>query len=112
VGVGARVGVADCTSNGLVDSGQQFALDANWAVRHMPSGLCVAADSVTAGAELTLQPCAATTDARQQFRNDYTSIRNSNVPVTVGSLLLVANSTMATLAAAAPLPGSGWGAWV
>lgn len=108
---GATVGVAPCTSNGLASGLQTFVLDADWALRYAASGLCVEAAVMAAGATLTLQPCAAATEPRQQFRNDYTHIRNGPTPVSLGPYLLVAsNATGATVGKLPPLHG-GWATW-
>ena len=82
--VGDTLVAADCETNGDIDPNQQFLLQANsWQLYHVASGLCAEASDEMDGATLSLQKClyGATT---QQFRNDYTSIRNNLVAVTLG----------------------------
>lgn len=94
---GARLRVRPCASNGLAVDDQAFELLSNWAIRHVKSGLCAAVDKeIAAGEPVVLATCNAS-DPRQQFRNDYTRVRNTVVPLTVGSLHLTAYAKDATV---------------
>lgn len=80
---GMRLGVRECTPNGIFDSAQAFELRANWQIRHVESieglenddmrrnSLC--AEAAHDGS-LYLQACDIKSE--QEFRNDYTTIRN------------------------------------
>lgn len=68
----ATLGARECSANGLADASQRFELRPNWQIRHLPSKLCVDATNATV---LSLQPCKPNY-AFQEFRNDYTTIRN------------------------------------
>jgi len=72
-----------CVSNGLAADDQKFELLADWQLRHIPTGLCAQYMSDTQG--VTLEQCEFGA-ATQQFRNDYTRIRNAVVPVTLSNL--------------------------
>eukprot|EP00041_Stephanoeca_diplocostata_P017039 m.339013 g.339013 ORF g.339013 m.339013 type:complete len:833 (+) comp20573_c0_seq1:46-2544(+) len=88
--VGTSVASANCTPNGVVDPAQAFDLRADWLLEHHASGLCVEASTATAGATLSLQKCEHG-KLTQQFRNDYTRIRNGAVPVTLGAYEAISN---------------------
>jgi galactosylceramidase len=82
---GAPIGVTDCETNGKIDPAQQFELRANsWQLYHVASGMCAEASNDAIGASLSLQPCVFN-KKEQQFRNDYTNIRNNNVWVSLGA---------------------------
>ena len=82
---GAPIGVTDCETNGKIDPAQQFELRANsWQLYHVASGMCAEASDDAAGATLSLQPCVFN-KREQQFRNDYTNIRNKIVGVSLGA---------------------------
>ena len=70
----------DCQANGLIDEAQDFELLSSWLIRHNPSGLCVAG---TSSLQLVLRKCDQS-NPLQQFRNDYTRIRNAAVPLFFG----------------------------
>lgn len=76
---GDELHTRNCTTNGLATTDQIFELLPSWLLLHKPSKLCV-----SAGAKVTLDTCD-TNNPAQQFRNDYTRIRNAVVPMTVGS---------------------------
>jgi len=74
---GDAVFAANCSmGNGKIIPSQQFNLLANWQLEHASTGMCVTASSPSAGAGLSLQPCVHGM-VTQQFRNDYTNIRNN-----------------------------------
>lgn len=82
---GSPIGVTDCETNGKIDPAQQFQLRANsWQLFHVASGMCAEALADEAGATISLQPCIFN-KKEQQFRNDYTNIRNRNVIVSLGA---------------------------
>jgi hypothetical protein len=71
-----------CTPNGLTADSERFDVTSNWQIKHLPSGLCVTAldgdGNDASPIELTLQKCVHDY-APQQFRNDYTQLRNQGV---------------------------------
>ena len=75
--VGDSLFARNCSSNGVGVNDLMWELDANWLLRHVPSGLCA-----TAGTDntLSLQKCVLGND-RQKFTNDYTRIRNKECPL-------------------------------
>ena len=90
---GDRLVAVDCQPNGLIAYDQDFDLLSSWLIRHNPSNLCVSASAIKSLAELRLQECNSS-DPRQQFRNDYTRVRNEIVPLWLGEtrdLLLAGN---------------------
>lgn len=93
---GTLVAATKCATNGFALQEQTFDLLASWGIRHVPSGLCVAAKAAQGGSQLHLAPCDPT-DARQQFRNDYTNVRNRPVPFTVTENLIMSGSTDGTV---------------
>lgn len=95
-GAGARLRLRRCVANGLAVEDQAFDLLSNWGIRHVKSGLCVAADAPAAGAQLALAACDGA-DMRQQLRNDYTSVRNHAVPFSLSSLLLTGHPLNASV---------------
>ena len=72
----------NCSSNGVGVSDLAWELDANWMLRHVPSGLCATASGNTTGSTLSLQKCVLGNDL-QKFTNDYTRIRNTEEPLTL-----------------------------
>ena len=70
--------VRDCVPNGRSVADQQFKLKSNWQIVHIPSGLCAETQGTSS---VVLAACDAT-KATQQFRNDYTRVRNAVVPFT------------------------------
>ncbi|CAE8624763.1 unnamed protein product, partial [Polarella glacialis] len=76
---GAAVKARPCETNGLAAEDQTFDLIADWGIRHLKSGLCVSASSLTAGSGFVLAECHPDS-ASQQLRNDYTRVRNENSP--------------------------------
>ena len=86
--VGTKLSVRACQPNGVAAADQSFELLADWQLRHLPSGLCAAAASATAGAAVQLDTCKFDSEL-QKFENDYTRIRNQVDPMT-----LVANSAL------------------
>jgi len=79
-----------CAANGLIAEDQHFQLLPDWGIRHPSSGLCVSASSGADVTSLTLAECNPR-DSLQQFRNDYTRIRDTTQPLTVkiGEALLL-----------------------
>jgi galactosylceramidase len=83
--VGDSIVATDCEANGSIDPSQHFILKANsWQLYHVASNLCVEASTASSGAALSLQTCVHGLTT-QEFRNDYTTIRNAVVPVTLGA---------------------------
>ena len=83
--VGEALVASDCETNGDIDSAQHFVLRANsWQLYHVASKLCAEASVAGDGATLSLQPCVYG-KTEQEFRNDYTNIRNAAVKVTLGA---------------------------
>jgi galactosylceramidase len=80
---GRVVSVRHCVPNGFAAEDQQFELLADWQLRHIPSQLCLEYKSDTESP--TLEICEFN-EPKQQFRNDYTRIRNSVVPVELTTL--------------------------
>jgi len=74
--VGMAVVTQRCPPNGLTVDNEAFALLADWGIRHIASGLCVSSGK----GGLVLAECVPT-DARQQFRNSYTRIRDTVQPI-------------------------------
>ena len=72
----------NCSSNGVLVNDLTWELDANWMLRHVPSGLCATASGNTTGSKLSLQKCVLGNDL-QKFTNDYTRIRNTEEPLTL-----------------------------
>lgn len=101
--VGAPVEARDCARNTDADPAQAFSLRANsWWLVHPASGLCVEAASADSGAKLALAVCKFG-QKTQQFRNDYTRIRNTLSSVTLGAYVPGASDdTTLTLVGTAP----------
>ena len=76
---GSQLFIRPCASNGLTVPDQAFKLLADWGILHIESNLCVTATAATAGARLVLGKCDPS-DLKQQFKNDYTRVRNEVVP--------------------------------
>jgi len=80
--IGQSLVATRCARNGLVASDQAWDLLPSFQLRHVGSGLCA---SATGENSVTLQTCNP--QRREQlFVNDYTNIRNTEVPLTVASL--------------------------
>jgi len=77
--IGSIVSVRDCAANGVTVDDEAFELLADWGIRHVKSGLCAAVKNAASGTGLTLQKCNPK-DLHQQFKNDYTNVRNTVVP--------------------------------
>ena len=93
---GKAVGVSKCVSvDGAATASQEFKMLANWQLLHVQSGLCVEASSAAVGATLALAQCVHE-KTLQQFRNDYTNIRNHLDAITLGAYQAV--KTTLTLA--------------
>jgi len=95
--VGTRIQIRRCAANGLAVEDQGFELLPNWGLRHVKSGLCAAVEapagidpSKAGGAKLSLAACNAT-DTRQQFHNDYTTVRNQWVPIRWAGFVLTSS---------------------
>ena len=73
---GAQLYSRNCSTNGLAVDDQAWELGADWALRHIKSGLCAQAASKEAGATVSLAKCDDS-NVLQQFKNDYTRIRNT-----------------------------------
>eukprot|EP00929_Paragymnodinium_shiwhaense_P043197 TRINITY_DN22249_c0_g1_i1.p1 TRINITY_DN22249_c0_g1~~TRINITY_DN22249_c0_g1_i1.p1 ORF type:complete len:857 (-),score=158.67 TRINITY_DN22249_c0_g1_i1:250-2820(-) len=74
--VGVQLHAMPCTPNAVMNEDDAFDLLADWGIRHVASGLCAAVTSREAGATVVLAKCDPS-DPKQQFKNDYTNIRNS-----------------------------------
>ena len=123
---GQALGSADCGRNGVKAAAQEFFLKPNWQLLHVASGLCAEAASAADGAAIALAPCdAAPVKVEQQFRNDYTTIRNNMRAVTLGAYgyaarLTLAGSTDGSVSLCGnalkcwldPTSGKGWTSWV
>jgi len=81
----AELTVEPCARNGLISTYQQWTLLPSYQLLHTPSQQCAAA---TPAGKIVLAKCDSTDEA-QLFRNDYTMIRNTEKPVTVGDKTLV-----------------------
>ena len=78
--------VRNCSTNGLAVDDQEWELKSSWQLKHIPSGLCAEAESLTAGSKVKLAEChpiGAEEGDLQQFTNDYTRIRNAMEPMTL-----------------------------
>jgi hypothetical protein len=115
---GQALVAANCTPNGVVDQTQAFLLKPDWLLEHVASGLCAEASGNTNGAALSLQPCKHG-KIEQQFRNDYTHIRNGLSSITLGAYgtnggsppQLVGNND-GTVKLATDTAHSDWSSWV
>jgi hypothetical protein len=84
--VGDVLTVRNCSTNGLAVDDQEWELKSSWQLKHIPSGLCAEAESLTAGSKVKLAEChpiGAEEGDLQQFTNDYTRIRNAMAPMTL-----------------------------
>jgi len=81
----AELTVEPCSRNGLISAYQQWTLLPSYQLLHTPSQKCA---SATSAGKVILAKCDSTDEA-QLFRNDYTMIRNSVRPMTVGDKTLV-----------------------
>lgn len=84
VSVGDKISLEECSTNGIDQPSQSFDLRSDWLLEHRSSGLCAEASSAGDGATLSLQKCQPG-KVTQEFRNDYTNIRNSLRPITLGA---------------------------
>ncbi|XP_065185004.1 galactocerebrosidase-like [Sycon ciliatum] len=105
---GAVLSARNCTRNGLASADQMFLLVPDYSIQHVPSGLCVTAQKIAAGGDLTLQPCSGSSD--QTFVNDYTNIRNRLEPMHMQSLVL-AGSTKGAVSLQAEHASGVWSYW-
>lgn len=71
-----------CTPNGHTSEAERFELTPNWQIKHVSSDKCVSADE---NGHLSLQRCQHD-HPPQQFRNDYTMIRNEKKALTHATL--------------------------
>ena len=84
---GDVLSVRNCSTNGLPAADEQWELMSSWQLRHIPSGLCAEAAGAEPGSEVKLATChpiGSQEGDLQQFKNDYTRIRNALAPMTVG----------------------------
>ena len=93
--VGSSLGLEDCSTNGVINQGQAFNLRSDWLLEHKASGLCVEASGAKAGATLSLQTCKVG-KATQEFRNDYTNIRNNLEPISLGAWKVLPETLLLT----------------
>lgn len=82
--LGAQIGLEECSTNGVDEPSQSFDLRSDWLLQHRASGLCAEASSTAVNATLSLQTCQPG-KVTQEFRNDYTNIRNRLEPITLGA---------------------------
>eukprot|EP00055_Hartaetosiga_balthica_P002301 m.3499 g.3499 ORF g.3499 m.3499 type:complete len:823 (+) comp2079_c0_seq1:3832-6300(+) len=73
---GAGLAARPCARNGFSVSDMSFTLRSDWGLVHDQSGLCIQAQSSASGVSVSLQVCDAS-NPLQQFKNDYTRIRNT-----------------------------------
>jgi len=69
-----------CAANGITVADEAFEILPDWAIRHIASGLCAEASASVAGSGLKLAACEPK-NPLQQFKNDYTNIRNQIEPM-------------------------------
>lgn len=77
---GSPLYTRNCSTNGLPVADEVFDLVPDWTLRHVASGLCAQASADSNDATVSLAMCDAT-NPLQQFKNDYTNIRNRMMPV-------------------------------
>lgn len=112
-GKGTKLRARNCSTNGYSSSDLEFELLADWGLRHTPTGLCAQADSADDGSGISLQPCDPASEL-QQFKNDYTRIRNTVEPMTLkaNGLNLVGDTTSGAVAVSGKAKwGTGWKTW-
>mmetsp|Transcript_100821 Transcript_100821/g.291519 ORF Transcript_100821/g.291519 Transcript_100821/m.291519 type:complete len:867 (-) Transcript_100821:147-2747(-) len=111
---GAVVHARACATNGFAVDDQVFDLQASFALRHTPSGLCLLAVSAIEGSTLVLEKCDAR-EPRQRFKHDYTVIRNAVVPLTLqagaGNLRLAGGLDGKVFLSASKGGGHNWSSW-
>ena len=109
--VGSRLGARACATNGFNVSDEAFTLNADWTLVHDASGLCAQADGSTAGSLVHLATCDAT-NPLQQFKNDYTNIRNRDMPVFLDGENVATTALTGNLDGAVSIGGHGdWATW-
>lgn len=84
--VGDVLTVRNCSTNGLPVADEEWELMSSWQLKHIPSGLCAEAESLDAGAKVKLATChpiGSEEGDLQQFKNDYTRIRNAMAAMTL-----------------------------
>ena len=107
---GTVVNAKPCPANGVDSPDYNFELLADWGIQHVATQLCVEATGTTAGSSLKLSACDPN-NKNQQLKNDYTRIRNSEVPMTFQGnpeLLLVGSKSGAVTVA----KSGDWSKWV
>lgn len=81
--VGDILSARNCSTNGLPVADQEWELKSTWQLKHIPSGLC----AEVIGQQVKLAKCKSITSEEgmpQQFKNDYTRIRNAVEPISIG----------------------------
>jgi len=81
---GTQLYTRNCSTNGFTASDQGFYILADWTIQHIASGLCAQTSSVSADATVSLQTCNSN-QPLQQFKNDYTRIRDTTVSIYLSS---------------------------
>jgi hypothetical protein len=113
--IGDTLHVRACAANGLRAEDQEFEMLADWGMRHVPSGLCASASSAKNSSSLVVAKCKPL-DELQQFKNDYTRIRDTTQPFTLkagdGTLKLSGDKSGAVFVAESDAKRSGmWQTW-
>lgn len=103
---GKPLTVKACTPNGLSSDADSFELLPSWNIKHIASGLCVEYD----GSSLSLATCDPTS-ANQQFKNDYTRIRNGVTGMNLLSNAQKLCGTQSGVSICQSSPKGGWNSW-
>lgn len=106
---GDKLGTRACATNGFAVSDESFTLRSDWAIEHDQTGLCVQAEKLEVGSSVVLAPCDAS-NPLQQFKNDYTLIRNTEMPVYLDGTLFHLSGTMSGTVGL-NLSNSNWNTW-
>ena len=114
--IGDIVGARNCSTNGLPAPDMEWELQSSWQLKHIPSGLCATAESASPQSKLSLQKCeqiGSQEGEPQQFKNDYTRIRNAMEPMTGLNGLKLAGSVSGSVELREiPSLEGWWGTWV
>lgn len=114
--VGDVLTARNCSTNGLPVADEEWELMSSWQLKHIPSGLCAEAESLDAGAKVKLATChpiGSEEGDLQQFKNDYTRIRNAMAPMTLSeSTMKLSGNVDGTISVAGWAVGEGkWSTW-
>ncbi|EGD72245.1 galactocerebrosidase [Salpingoeca rosetta] len=108
---GDKLGARPCATNGFNTTDQLFTLRADWTLVHDPTGLCAQAAGTGGGAAVALAACDPS-NPMQQFKNDYTRVRNTEMPVFLDGQNPVSAALTGTLAGGVSVGGNGdWATW-